>query len=240
MKDLLDEIINKNFDIAETLLKGHLASIVESKLNEKKKMCAAEMTDYPDLPKSGQKLRRGLTEDETEPPFEKPYGKVESGSNAKKDAKRLARKAMKAQKEKADKESKEQVNEMVGKGRLSKKKKKELSQRIDDKMDDEQVKSLGHKFGGEPFNMDDYNKDTEKLVRNKKYMRMSTMKSKLDYPEYFKEEDLEEASLKRAYTKAKKFFGHKKRVSDAATKAMDSDSWEKNLAKVTKVVKKND
>lgn len=155
MKDLLDEIINKNFDIAETLLKGHLASIVESKLNEKKKMCAAEMTDYPDLPKSGQKLRRGLTEDETEPPFVPDKEKSTDWKNPKAKAKQLARKAMKAQKEKADKK-------------------------------------------------------------------------------------LDEASLKQAWTKAKKVLGHKKRVSDAAAKAMDSDSWQKNLANVTKVVKKND
>lgn len=104
MKDLIDKIINKNFDLAEEMLNTQLYSIVESKLNEKKKMCAAGMTDYPDLPKSVQKLRRGLTEEDDEPPFEADKEKSTPWTSAKSKAKQLARKAMKAQKEKVKKE----------------------------------------------------------------------------------------------------------------------------------------
>jgi hypothetical protein len=114
MENIIDSIVNKDFGKTEETLKEHLMKIVESKLNEKKKMCAAGMTDYPDLPKASQKLRRGLTE----------------------------------------------------------------------------------------------------------------------------KEPVEEGVMKQAYMKAKKFIGHKRRISKAAEDAMNSDSWQKNLAAVTKVAKK--
>lgn len=101
--NLISNIINKNLVEAEDILNTQIASIVESKLEEKKKMIAAELYEQRKLPSgkvimsTGEKIpqslvrqRRGLAEEDKEPPFEPDAPRVKRPDEPK-TAKGLAR-----------------------------------------------------------------------------------------------------------------------------------------------------
>lgn len=89
--NLISNIINKNLIEAEDILNTQIASIVESKLEEKKKMIAAELYEQRKLPSgkvimsTGEKIpqslvkqRRGLAEEDKEKEDKKPlFGKYQ-------------------------------------------------------------------------------------------------------------------------------------------------------------------